>query len=181
MSEAAVAQPDTTSAYRERAHLVAFLARVYPSVIGTDPAEPDWPVVYVKTPEGQMSWHISRDDMDLFGHVPDGGCVTWDGLTTEQKYERLRALTARRAPDGPAEPEKLSAAVIEIIERGRSADPDGPGSIVLPTEVRINGHPVYTTGGGVKIHETSFPPREMATVTMTLPVRRLTIAAEGDL
>lgn len=85
------------SVYRERAHLVAHLATVYPSVLGIDPAEPDWAVCYVKSPKGQLSWHISPDDMDLFGHVPHGGHVTWDGHTTEEKYERLDALTAERA------------------------------------------------------------------------------------
>ena len=88
--------------YRERAHLVAHLGAIYPSVIGyNDPAEPDWPVVYVKTPEGQLSWHISPDDADLFEHVPFGNLITaqavWDGHTTEEKYERLRRLTASKA------------------------------------------------------------------------------------
>jgi hypothetical protein len=86
------------SVYRERAHLVAHLAAIYPSVIGySDPTEPDWAVVYVKTAEGQMSWHISPDDMDLFGHVPHGDLVTWDGHTTEEKYARLDRLTAAKA------------------------------------------------------------------------------------
>jgi hypothetical protein len=86
------------SVYRERAHLVAHLAAIYPSVIGyDDPTEPDWAVVYVKTVQGQMSWHISPDDMDLFTHVPRGGVITFDGHTTEEKYERLRRLTAAKA------------------------------------------------------------------------------------
>lgn len=91
------------SVYRERAHLVAHLAALYPSVIGyNDPAEPDWPVVYVKTPEGQLSWHISPEDVDLFGHVTFGNLVsrqtvTWDGHSTEEKYARLDRLTAARA------------------------------------------------------------------------------------
>lgn len=85
---------DEISIYRERAHLVAHLAACYPSIIGVDPAEPDWPVVYVKTAEGQMSWHIAAEDMDLFEHVPRSEVVTWDGHTTGEKYERLRRLTA---------------------------------------------------------------------------------------
>lgn len=79
--------------YRERAHLVAFLARAYPSVIGYDAAEPDWPVIYISTPEGQLSWHLSKSDLDLFEGVQQTTCVTWDGHTTEQKYERLDRLT----------------------------------------------------------------------------------------
>lgn len=90
--------------YRERAHLVAHLAALYPSVIGyNDPAEPGWLVVYVKTPEGQLSWHISESDADLFGHVTFGNLVTpqvtWDGHTTDEKYARLRRLTATKAQE----------------------------------------------------------------------------------
>jgi FtsP/CotA-like multicopper oxidase with cupredoxin domain len=91
------------SVYRERAHLVAHLAALYPSVIGyNDPNEPDWAVVFVKTPEGQLSWHVAPDDMDLFTHVAFGNLisrqvVTWDGHTTEEKYARLDRLTAAKA------------------------------------------------------------------------------------
>jgi hypothetical protein len=94
--------PDTTDQcrelYRERAHLVAFLASLYPSVIANDdPQAPDWPVVYILTPSGQLSWHISPDDEDLFGHVPHpkakpGKPILWDGHSTQQKYERLAQL-----------------------------------------------------------------------------------------
>lgn len=80
--------------YRERAHLVAHLASLYPSTIGlTDPNEPDWPVVTIDTLEGQMTWHVSVDDLDLFEHVERSLDPEWDGHTTEEKYERLRALT----------------------------------------------------------------------------------------
>ena len=79
--------------YRERAHFVAHLAKLYPSVVGADPAEPDWAVVYVETPKGQLGWHISPDDMDLFSNIPFLSSAKWDGHTTEEKYERLRALS----------------------------------------------------------------------------------------
>ncbi|MFI1021275.1 WDGH domain-containing protein [Streptomyces olivaceus] len=89
----------SNSVYRERAHFVAHLATVYPAILapGADPSEPDWPVLFVQTPRGQMSWHISPDDTDLFEHVPvRAGESVWDGHTTEEKYERLRQLTADR-------------------------------------------------------------------------------------
>ncbi|MFB7739560.1 hypothetical protein ACFC08_35475 [Streptomyces sp. NPDC056112] len=80
--------------YRERAHLVAHLAALYPSTIGlTDPSEADWAVVTVNTPEGQMCWHISPNDYDLFEHVPRSLDAAWDGHTTEEKYARLDAHT----------------------------------------------------------------------------------------
>jgi len=88
--------------YRERAHLIAHLATVHPAVIvlGSDPELPEWPVIYVDSPEGQLSWHLSGDDMDLFRHVritTGEHAPTWDGHTTEEKYERLSALVASRA------------------------------------------------------------------------------------
>ena len=55
------------------------------------------------------------------------------------------------------------------------------GSVVVPSDVRINGVSVLTTGG-VKIHKMTIQPaQDMATVTITLVARRVTIAAEGDL
>jgi hypothetical protein len=85
-------------AYRERARLVALLAALYPSALVTDgdPAEPDWPVLYVTLPTGQASWHIAPDDVELFSHVDvydnaTPGAPQWDGHTTEEKYERIAA------------------------------------------------------------------------------------------
>jgi uncharacterized protein (DUF433 family) len=83
--------------YRERARLVAVLASLFPSVWAySDPAAPEWPVVYVHTPKGQCSWHLSQDDLDLFGHVPqvpaDDARARWNGHSTEEKYRRLAEL-----------------------------------------------------------------------------------------
>lgn len=87
-----------TGAYRERARLVAYLATQHPAFLAyTDPDEPEWAVVYVHTPAGQMSWHISPDDVELFDHVPevtpDDARVQWDNHTTDEKYERLALMT----------------------------------------------------------------------------------------
>ncbi|MEU3220006.1 hypothetical protein [Streptomyces sp. NPDC006971] len=82
--------------YRERAHLVALLAALHPSHIGhTDPNAPDWAVVTVETPAGQMTWHIAERDMDLFTRVQPTNriCRGWDGHTTDEKYARMRDLT----------------------------------------------------------------------------------------
>jgi len=89
---------DTNNVYRERAHLVAHLATIYPSHIGfNDPSEPDWAVVTLETTEGQLTWHVSPDDMDLFKHVPTTTDERdWDGHGTDEKYERLRSLTKWR-------------------------------------------------------------------------------------
>jgi hypothetical protein len=88
--------------YRERAHLVAHLAAVYPSVLvyRADPDAPDWPVIFIRLPAGQVSWHVNPEDLDLFDHV-NVGTETWDGHTTDEKYARLdahtRALTQKEA------------------------------------------------------------------------------------
>ncbi len=91
--ELAAARAARDSVYRERAHLVAYLAAVHPSVLGIDPDEPDWPVVYVSTEAGQLSWHLAPDDLPLFAHVARSASAAWDGHTTEQKYARLDDLT----------------------------------------------------------------------------------------
>lgn len=84
--------------YRERAHLLAHFATVYPAVIAhTDPFEPTWPVLTVTTPAGQMAWHISPTDRDLFRHVPTVQAPPWDGHDTPEKYTRLSRLTEMRA------------------------------------------------------------------------------------
>lgn len=65
------------------------MASMYPSGWNDDPAEPDWKVMTVQTPRGQMCWHISPDDMDLFEGLPLITPKPWDGHTTEEKYARL--------------------------------------------------------------------------------------------
>lgn len=79
----------TLDIYRERAYLTSHLSRIYPSTIAfSDPDEPDWAVLSVNGPKGQMTWHISPHDMDLFDHV-ERREVPWDGHSTEEKYDRL--------------------------------------------------------------------------------------------
>lgn len=45
--------------------------------IRIDPSEPEWPVVFIELPTGQISWHIPQHS------------VSWDGHTTEEKYRRI--------------------------------------------------------------------------------------------
>lgn len=91
---------DLDEVYRERAHLVALMAACWPSVISTA-GDPDWPVIYIKTPAGQLSWHIARPDLDRFRHVRvTSDAITWDGHSTAEKYERVAALTKRIADLG---------------------------------------------------------------------------------
>lgn len=94
------AEAERDGAYRERAHLLAWLATHYPAVIAPAPdvEEPGWQLLYITAPTGQLSWHISPRDAGLLSHVqrvePDDPRAKWDGHTTEQKYQRIAALTA---------------------------------------------------------------------------------------
>lgn len=83
--------------YRERAHLLAHLATVYPSHMQYDPVDFEWSVLYISAPTGQMTWHIGPADMDLFEHVRTDIYETWDGHTTDEKYERLDQAARMRA------------------------------------------------------------------------------------
>lgn len=50
--------------------------------VGIDPQEPDWPVVYIQLPTGQVSWHITSYDKP------------YDGHSTEEKYQRIADFCA---------------------------------------------------------------------------------------
>lgn len=103
----ATAQQEVANVYRERAHLVALLAALYPSSLAySDPDTPEWPVVTVETPAGQMSWHVAPDDVGLFDHL-DGPAegFEWDGHSTDEKYERMRDLTKRVHENRQPQPE----------------------------------------------------------------------------
>jgi hypothetical protein len=76
--------------HRERAQLVAFLSKMFPASKWIDEREPAYPVIGIDSFAGQMSWHVHPDDMDLFDHVTEAG--TWDGHTTEEKYDRLARI-----------------------------------------------------------------------------------------
>lgn len=92
-------EPPTLSeldgAYRERAHLVAHLAALYPSALTEESDAAGYALLYVDAPTGQLSWHIARRDLGLFGHVArvPAHSVRWDGHATVEKYRRLDELT----------------------------------------------------------------------------------------
>lgn len=76
--------------------------------------------------------------------------------------------------------ERPRASVIEIVASGHKPTEDGGGSLVVPNEVRINGVSVFTTGNGVKVNEFTLGD-DTISVSLTLVVRKLTIAAASDL
>jgi hypothetical protein len=96
-------------AYRERAHLLAWLAALHPANAVITPApdvdEPGWQLLYLLVGGYQMSWHIAPRDSDLFNHVEhvaaDDPRAQWDGHSTTEKYERIQQHTQRVAADRP--------------------------------------------------------------------------------
>lgn len=62
--------------------LVLALACGYSAGVRLDPAQPEWPVVYLDLPTGQVSWHMPQH------------ASVFDGHTTEQKYQRVRDFIA---------------------------------------------------------------------------------------
>lgn len=98
------------AAYRERAHLAAWLAALHPAVIAPAPG-PDagdgWYMLFLRAGGWQFSWPIAPADLSLFDHVQrvpaNDARAQWDGHTTEQKYRRIRTHTAvLRLPDDDA-------------------------------------------------------------------------------
>ena len=107
----ATARAEVANVYRECAHLVAYLSAVLPASLSySDPGTLEWPVLTVQGPTGQMSWHIAPEDVELFGHLGlDVGEFPGDGHSTEEKYQRLDALTrhthtVRTTPQAPPPP-----------------------------------------------------------------------------
>lgn len=75
------------------------------------------------------------------------------------------------------------AVTMEIVERNHKTTDSLAGSVIIPNEVRINGMPIIGPADvPVRVHDMSFgADREAAVVTITMFVRKLTVAAEGDL
>lgn len=105
--------------YTERAHLVAFVASLYPSSLErTDPSPGfEW-VLYVDTPQGQLSWHIADEDLSLFPHVTREAGRTWDG--TADTYTHLQRLAQGEAM---RQPTHLTVSVELVRVPGRAACP----------------------------------------------------------
>ena len=97
------AAPSLDSIYRERNAVVfayAQLARALGWNVGTLPGEGDveWRIVYVDTPEGQVSWHYHADNEPWFKALP-GYLGRWDGHSTETKHVRLFRAALRLSPE----------------------------------------------------------------------------------
>ena len=86
-------------AFDERMHLVAALARMYPSGI-RDTTTPGWTpawkgCVYIDLPTGQISYHYHLRHASLFEALPPYS-QPWDGHDKTCVHERLDALWNRK-------------------------------------------------------------------------------------
>lgn len=86
-------------AYDERMHLVAALARLFPSGI-RDTETPDWTpswkgCVYIDLPTGQISYHYHTRHAALFQDLPPYE-QPWDGHSKDDVHHRLAALWTRQ-------------------------------------------------------------------------------------
>lgn len=82
-------------AYDERMHLVAALARLFPSGI-RDTTTPGWTpswkgCVYIDLPTGQISYHYHTRHQALFSGLPAYE-KAWDGHDKDTVHARLAAL-----------------------------------------------------------------------------------------
>lgn len=86
------------NAYSERNKVVAALSKIFPAWLETHPAEDkEWAehwrtIVFIDSPVGQLSWHIHFSEVEIFNHLNHREGNSWDGHTTEEKYERLANL-----------------------------------------------------------------------------------------
>ncbi|MFH9574200.1 hypothetical protein ACH4MG_27130 [Streptomyces sp. NPDC017454] len=101
-----------------------------------------------------------------------GIAVVWHG----------RHTTTPRPKPASAKTDQPQAAIIEIVEKGRSTTDTASGSIIVPNDVRINGQSILVPRDApVVVHEMAVDDSTVAHVTLTLFARRVSIAAEGDL
>jgi hypothetical protein len=90
--------------YAERNAVVlafAHMAELMGWEVGTvvDPEEPDWPVLLIDTPAGQVSWHFKAEELP--SSMPEY-VGEWDGHDTPEKYARLARLVGMGWGEGRA-------------------------------------------------------------------------------
>jgi hypothetical protein len=100
-----VSEATLDEVYEERNTVVlafAHMAELMGWTVGkaADPDEPEWPVLLIDTPAGQVSWHFQKDEMPLA--MPDYPGA-WDGHDTPEKYRRLDRLVGMGWGAGRAE------------------------------------------------------------------------------
>jgi hypothetical protein len=92
--------------YRDRNLVVQAFASAmeglgYHVAWGPGEGDPEWPVLYVHTGHGQVSWHIPRAERLYEPEDRTGsfGALAYDGHTDAEKAHRLRLLLADLSPE----------------------------------------------------------------------------------
>ena len=76
--------------------LLSYLAADFGWDVWVNNDDPEWPILFIETPAGQLSWHIPAKEMpkgitDWYDLWKDGEKV-WDGHTLEEKRARISRL-----------------------------------------------------------------------------------------
>lgn len=70
----------------------------FPAGIVHNPTEPDWPLLVIELPTGQVTWHMqaaygdTEDPLHLYvtaARIPKLDVFLWDGHDTSTKYQRV--------------------------------------------------------------------------------------------
>lgn len=106
------------SIYTERNRCVAFMTR-FALANGWEAGikegdDPEWPIVVIDLPTGQVSWHIPKGELHLFDGVPPY-TKKWDGHASVEKYTRLEAMGAEQFVGKEAE--KIKCLEMELGEK----------------------------------------------------------------
>jgi hypothetical protein len=113
---------ERNGAYRERAHLLAWLAALHGPNAVLAPApdiddEDGWHLLFLTVAGRQLSWHIAPHDVELFNHVERVNFTDpraqWDGHTTDEKYQRIRTMPWGEMRDAVRTPEPAAVALGE--------------------------------------------------------------------
>ena len=87
---------EKNQAYWERNNLLSYISKILPSWLEKHPDddtawEIDWRnIVFIYFPEGVFSWHFQDSEIDLFDHLNFREGNSWDGITTADKYKKMK-------------------------------------------------------------------------------------------
>ncbi|WP_280426808.1 hypothetical protein [Nocardia carnea] len=92
---------DNDGRYVERSSMLAVLAAIWPAVLATnDPEMPGCAILYIATPNGQISYHIHDRDLPIFHAAnvevvaADDPRARWDHSGKEEHNRRLQKTAA---------------------------------------------------------------------------------------
>ncbi len=91
------------AAYRERNLCVSVIAKMAIALgwdawlgkhVGGEWDEEWRSIVFIQTPEGQISWHLHDSEVGYFAGLPQKD-IPWDGHDTPEKYRRAQSAANR--------------------------------------------------------------------------------------